>query len=104
MYTSLWKQYRQTQLLLPQTKVQDATQGLLAPQDAKVRGGMEESPTAARKTQSCMKDANWNGLIRRPETKQKKEQAGFGPLPVLQQEQVKVTREMSTQQFEHHNP
>ncbi len=74
MYTSLWKQYRQTQILLPQTKVQDATQGLLALQDAKVRGGMEESPTAARKTQSCMKDANWNGLIRRPETKQKKEQ------------------------------
>ncbi len=31
-------------------------------------------------------------------------QAGFGPLLVLQQEQVIVTREASTQQFEHHNP
>lgn len=45
MYTSLRKQCRQMQIQLPQTKVQDATQGLLAPQDAKASGGIEASPT-----------------------------------------------------------
>ncbi len=82
LYTSLRKQYRQTQILLPQAKAQDATQGLLAPQDAKTRGGMEASPAAARKTQSYMRDANWSDPIRRAETKHKKEQVwlfGFFP-------------------------
>ncbi|KAK9951987.1 hypothetical protein ABG768_017855 [Culter alburnus] len=51
MYTSLREQYRQTQILLPQAKAQDATQGLLAPQDAKARGGMEASPIASLREQ-----------------------------------------------------
>ncbi|KAK9970202.1 hypothetical protein ABG768_026162 [Culter alburnus] len=50
---ALREQYRQTQILLPQAKAQDAMQSLLAPQDAKARGGMEASPIAARKTPSC---------------------------------------------------
>ncbi len=51
MYTSLQKQYRWMQILLPQAKAQDATQSLLAPKDAKARGGMEAPPSAACKTQ-----------------------------------------------------